>query len=181
MGDNKNSESPLDPQKILISSNHKYWDVARVSQDLKNQDDYSKWASIDSTMKKSYKGIDATPGFVAAWDNVTGVLKYYQPVGLATAGVGYVMNQFTSSLGSGGSLTITGSSMSGTALSIHSSFDGESIVINNTTYQLGSYFTSGISSSEYNNKSGEIIYIDNRFPVPRSKSQKEDIKIVLEF
>ena len=39
MGDNKNSESPLDPQKILISSNHKYWDVARVSQDLKNQDD----------------------------------------------------------------------------------------------------------------------------------------------
>jgi hypothetical protein len=100
---------------------------------------------------------------------------------LATAGVGYVMNQFTSSLGSGGSLTITGSSMSGTALSIHSSFDGESIVINNTTYQLGSYFTSGISSSEYNNKSGEIIYIDNRFPVPRSKSQKEDIKIVLEF
>ena len=35
MGDNKNSESPLDPQKILISSNHKYWDVARVSQDLK--------------------------------------------------------------------------------------------------------------------------------------------------
>ncbi len=67
------------------------------------------------------------------------------------------------------------------SLTIDSGFTGLSTVINNTTYQLGSYFTSGISSSEYNNKSGEIIYIDNRFPVPRSKSQKEDIKIVLEF
>ena len=34
---------------------------------------------------------------------------------------------------------------------------------------------------EYNTKSGEIIYIDNRPPIPRSASQKEDIKIVLEF
>jgi hypothetical protein len=54
-------------------------------------------------------------------------------------------------------------------------------VINSRTYQLGSNFISGISSSEYNKKSGEIIYIDNRQPIPRSANQKEDIKIVLEF
>jgi hypothetical protein len=56
-----------------------------------------------------------------------------------------------------------------------------STVINNRTYQLGSNFISGISSSEYNKKSGEIIYIDNRRAIPRSSSQKEDIKIILEF
>jgi hypothetical protein len=46
---------------------------------------------------------------------------------------------------------------------------------------LGLNFISGISSAEYNTKSGEIIYIDNRAPIPRSPSQKEDIKVVLEF
>lgn len=137
--------------------------------------------AVDSVITQQVSTGVTAIGFVAAWDNVTGVLKYYQPAGLATAGVGYVINNFTSTLGSGGSLTINGSSIIGTPLQIDSSFFNESVVINNTTYQLGSNFISGISSSEYNNKSGEIIYIDNRFPVPRSKSQKEDIKIVLEF
>jgi len=137
--------------------------------------------AVDSVITQQVSTGVTAIGFVAAWDNVTGVLKYYQPVGLATGGVGYVLSNFTSSPGSGGSLSIIGSSMIGDPLSIDSSFSGESVVINNTTYQLGSNFISGISSSEYNNKSGEIIYIDNRFPVPRSKSQKEDIKIVLEF
>jgi hypothetical protein len=46
---------------------------------------------------------------------------------------------------------------------------------------LGQEFVSGISSPEYNKKSGDIIYLDNRQPIPRSSNQKEDIKIVLEF
>jgi hypothetical protein len=46
---------------------------------------------------------------------------------------------------------------------------------------LGSNYTSGISSSEYTEGSGDIIYIDNRQPIIRSLSQKEDIKIILEF
>jgi hypothetical protein len=137
--------------------------------------------AVDSIITQQVSTGVTAIGFVASWDNVTGVLKYYQPVGLATEGVGYSINNFTSSPGSGGSLTILCSSISGDPLSIDTSFSGLSTVINNTTYQLGSNFISGISSSEYNNKSGEIIYIDNRFPVPRSKSQKEDIKIVLEF
>ena len=69
----------------------------------------------------------------------------------------------------------------GSSLSIDVDFTGISTIINNRTYQLGSNFVAGIASAVYNKKSGEIIYIDNRPPIPRSASQKEDIKIVLEF
>ncbi len=36
---------------------------------LKNQDNYSKWATIDPEMEKSYSGTDGTVGFVSAWDS----------------------------------------------------------------------------------------------------------------
>lgn len=36
---------------------------------LRNQDNYSKWASMDPEMKKTYRGIDGTPGFVSAWES----------------------------------------------------------------------------------------------------------------
>jgi hypothetical protein len=120
-------------------------------------------------------------GFVASWNDITGVLKYYQPVGMATAAVRYQINEFTSNPGVGGNLFINGSTSQSTDLQIDVGFTGLSTVINSRTYQLGSYFTSGISSAEYNKKSGELIYLDNRFPIPRSANQKEDIKIVLEF
>ncbi|MGK6351919.1 SRPBCC family protein [Parapedobacter sp. DT-150] len=35
---------------------------------LKNQDNYSKWATMDPDMDKSYRGTDGTVGFVSAWD-----------------------------------------------------------------------------------------------------------------
>ena len=133
--------------------------------------------AVDSTITQTIDSETVAIGFVASWNNVTGVLKYYQPVGLATVGVGYKINDFSST---SSSLVINGSS-SGAPLSIDTSFTGISTVINNKTYQLGSNFVAGIASAEYNKKSGEIIYIDNRPPIPRSASQKEDIKIVLEF
>lgn len=34
---------------------------------LKNQDNFSKWASMDPAMQKSYRGVDGTVGFVSAW------------------------------------------------------------------------------------------------------------------
>jgi hypothetical protein len=137
--------------------------------------------AVDSIITQTIGSGSTAIGFVASWDNITGVLKYYQPVGLATGRVSYKINQFTSSPATGGSLLINCDNISGSVLSIDSSFNGTSAVINNRTYQLGSNFISGISSSEYDKKSGDIIYIDNRQPVPRTKSQKEDIKIVLEF
>jgi hypothetical protein len=36
---------------------------------LKNQDNYSKWATMDPNMKKSYRGTDGTVGFVSAWES----------------------------------------------------------------------------------------------------------------
>ncbi|MDO8898311.1 MAG: SRPBCC family protein, partial [Bacteroidales bacterium] len=36
---------------------------------LKNQDNFSKWASMDSNMEKSFRGIDGTVGFVSAWSS----------------------------------------------------------------------------------------------------------------
>ena len=119
-------------------------------------------------------------GYVASWNNDTKILRYYQTVGSAKTSVGYVLNNFTSSLNIGGSLTIVNSS--GTSLGIDTTFNGSTITINNgRTYSLGSNYTAGISSSEYEAGSGNIIYIDNRQPILRSLSQKEDIKIILEF
>jgi uncharacterized protein YndB with AHSA1/START domain len=36
---------------------------------LKNQDNYSKWATMDPDMKKTYSGTDGTVGFVSAWES----------------------------------------------------------------------------------------------------------------
>ncbi|HZH68537.1 MAG TPA: SRPBCC family protein [Chitinophagales bacterium] len=34
---------------------------------LKNQDHFSKWASIDQNMEKTFHGTDGTVGFISAW------------------------------------------------------------------------------------------------------------------
>jgi len=39
---------------------------------LKNQDNFSKWASLDPNMKKEYRGTDGTVGFVSAWSSERG-------------------------------------------------------------------------------------------------------------
>lgn len=36
---------------------------------LKNQDQFSKWALMDPNMKKTYRGVDGTVGFVSAWQS----------------------------------------------------------------------------------------------------------------
>ena len=119
-------------------------------------------------------------GYVASWNNDTKILRYYQPAGAATKSVGYKLYDFTSTPETGGNLIIN--NPSGDDLSIDTAFNGNTISINSgRTYNLGSNYTSGISSSEYTSGTGDIIYIDNRQPILRSLSQKEDIKIILEF
>ena len=39
----------------------------------------------------------------------------------------------------------------------------------------------GVANPEIKPRSGDIIYVDNREPIPRSRNQKEDIKIIIEF
>ena len=137
--------------------------------------------AVDSVIKQTV-GLGSTAiGFIASWDSITGVLKYYQPTGLASSETGHKIIPFTSNPDVGYGLTINCNTIIGPTLSINSSFSGVTTTINNRIYQLGQQFVSGISSAEYNVKSGDIIYLDNRQPIPRSANQKEDIKIVLEF
>jgi len=137
--------------------------------------------AVDSTITQTV-GVGSTAiGYVASWDKISGVLKYYQPMGLASSATGYKIIPFTSNPDAGYGVTISGSSVQGPLLSINTNFAGVNTSINNRTYQLGMNFTAGIASAEYNTKSGEVIFIGNRAAIPRASSQKEDIKIVLEF
>jgi len=36
---------------------------------LKNQNNFSKWATMDPEMKKTYHGTDGTVGFISAWES----------------------------------------------------------------------------------------------------------------
>jgi len=134
-------------------------------------------------------GVGSTSvGRVVSYDQVTGVLKYWQDrttAGFNSDGTpntnpvyGFRMNRFTSSPESGGTLTIQGGSVN---LGIDTNFQGISTVINNRTYHLGQNFISGVSQPESEKYSGNIIFVDNRPSVTRSASQKEDVKIILQF
>ena len=128
-------------------------------------------------------------GRVVSYDQTTGVLKYWQDKALAgfnTVGTavtepkyGFNLNAFTSSPETDGSLTIVPST--GSNLAIDTSFTGVSTVINSRTYYLGQEFTNGIGNPEVKKYSGNIIYVDNRPSITRSSTQKEDIKIILQF
>ena len=128
-------------------------------------------------------------GRVVSYDTNTGVLKFWQDrtmAGFNTVGTaqtnptyGYELQEFTSSPGTGGSLTIVPTS--GSNLAIDTSFTGLSTVINSRTYYLGQEFTNGIANPEVKKYSGNIVYVDNRPSITRSTNQKEDIKVILQF
>lgn len=44
-------------------------EVFAYIKSLKNQDNFSKWASMDPNMKKTYTGTDGTVGFISAWES----------------------------------------------------------------------------------------------------------------
>ena len=52
-----------------ISINKPKAEVFNYIKFLKNQDSYSVWAKRDPNMKKEYKGVDGTVGFISAWDS----------------------------------------------------------------------------------------------------------------
>ena len=128
-------------------------------------------------------------GRVVSYDQITGVLKYTQD--RTTAGFnsdgskntnpiyGFDQLEFTGNPPAGGSRNIIPTV--GNTLTIDNSFTGSSVTINNVTYNLGQDFTIGISFPESQKYSGNIIYIDNRPSVTRSQSQKEDVKVILQF
>jgi hypothetical protein len=142
----------------------------------------------DSFITQTVSTATTAVGKVISYDQITGVLKYWQDrsmSGFSTVGVaitnptfGFDQVEFTSSPGTGGSLIITGGSA---PLTIDTAFTGISTVINNRTYYLGQSFTSGLANPEVRKHSGNIIYVDNRPSITRSSNQKEDIKVILQF
>ena len=52
-----------------ITINKPYYQVFDYVKLLRNQDKFSKWATMDPNMKKEYRGTDGTVGFVSAWDS----------------------------------------------------------------------------------------------------------------
>ena len=131
-------------------------------------------------------GVGSTAvGYVASWDSSTGVLKVYNPVGLGSTTYGFRMVDFASQIGAGGTYVVSGQT-SGNALGIETSFGsssnpGTATTVGSASVQLGQSFVEGIAQPEVKKYSGEILYIDNRAAIQRSATQKEDIKIVLEF
>jgi hypothetical protein len=129
-------------------------------------------------------------GRVISYDNVTGVLKYWQDKSLAgftTSGAqdpnpeyGLSLIEFTADVGTSGNLIISNDQVS-TGLTIDSTFTGITTVINNRTYNLGQSFVNGVAQPEVQKYSGNIIYVDNRPSITRSTNQKEDIKVILQF
>jgi hypothetical protein len=47
---------------------------------LANQNNYSKWATMDTNMKKTYVGTDGTVGFISGWDGNSSVGKGEQEI-----------------------------------------------------------------------------------------------------
>jgi len=145
--------------------------------------------TADSFITQTVSTGTTAVGRVISYNQITGVLKYWQDKTLAgfnTVGTaqsnpsyGFDLTEFTSSPASGGTLTIAGGSVG--SLTIDNNYSGISTVINNRTYYLGQTFSSGISSPEVKRHSGNIIYVDNRPSITRSSNQKEDIKVILQF
>ena len=141
-------------------------------------------------------GVGSTAfGRVVSYDQVTGVLKYWQdrfhcgfntlPFGSINSDptYGFEMHRFTADTGTNGSLNIMGGSAT---LAIQTAFGsasnpGISTLINSKTYYLGQSFIKGVSKPEVEKYSGNMLYIDNRPSVTRSANQKEDIKVIVNF
>ena len=127
--------------------------------------------------------------YVTSYDSETKVLKYVQDralffnastedstdyIGVSTSSNVYAFESSATVVTSTGAGSFSGS--------IDLNFTG--ITTNptgNKIISLGSQFTNGISSSEINKGSGDVIYLDNRPVITRNSRQKEDVKIILEF
>ena len=151
---------------------------------------YSEASFTADSFVSQTVGLGSTAvGRVVSYDQQTGILKYWQDrrtAGFNTDGTknvnptyGFEQLRFTASPTSGGSISITPTS--GNTLNIHQNFSGVSTTINSRTYYLGQEFVNGVSNPESEKYSGDIIYIDNRPSVTRSTSQKEDVKVILQF
>lgn len=59
-------EYTVSSEVIVNKSKPFVFDYIRL---LKNQNEYSVWATMDPDMKKEFRGTDGTKGFISAWDS----------------------------------------------------------------------------------------------------------------
>jgi uncharacterized membrane protein len=69
-----------------ITINKPKTEIFNYIKSLKNQDNFSKWASMDPTMKKTFTGTDNTVGFISAWEGNSDVGKGEQEIKKITEG-----------------------------------------------------------------------------------------------
>lgn len=134
-------------------------------------------------------------GNLISFDSTTKVLKYIQPRtnyvdNYAVGNIVTIDYQFADSISGIQTATVydqnefdnsTNIVIGPNSYPIDTSFNGSGVTVGSVDYYLGQNFTSGMSSPDINNKSGEILYVDNRGSVTRASQQREDIKIILEF
>ena len=133
-------------------------------------------------------------GRIISYDKVVGVIKYWQDKTnhgynfegnqSSSSPYGFNLTKFTSSPNVNGNTTVF--TDSGISAEIDTSFGtlinpGVTTSINSKTYYLGQSFINGLSSPEVERYSGDMIYVDHRSPITRSQTQKEDVKIVIQF
>lgn len=137
----------------------------------------------DSVISQTVGIASTAYGIVVSYDSDSGVLKYIQPTTLSNSTRGYKLHKFTANPGVGGTTTIQrlSGSTTGSNLRIDTTYSGITTTINSVTKNLGLTFTNGVANPEIKKYSGEIIYVDNREPIPRSLTQIEDIRIVIDF
>jgi len=177
----------------LLSTNQVSSLYALKLTGVNDVDDYkSAIFTPNATITQTVSAGSTAIGRVVSYNKNTGVLKYWQD--RTSHGFNYDLSannfddgrspygddlvEFTSNIGSGGSLNILGSNQT---LQIDNNFDGDIFTINNLNYYLGQSFNNGISNPEVKKYSGDLIYVDNRPSITRSQNQREDIKIVLQF
>ena len=134
--------------------------------------------TLNSQISQTVGAGQTAIGYVASWDPNTGVLRYYQPVGLSTIS----NNNFRNFDFEGNTNPVNCVGMAGTALFPDTSFTNvSSVTLSGKVIDLGQTFILGKANPEVEKYSGDIIYIDNRAPISRSESQKEEVKVVVEF
>ncbi len=69
-----------------ITINKPKTDIFNYIKYLKNQDNFSKWARLDPSMKKSFVGTDGTVGFTSIWEGNGKVGKGEQEIKKITEG-----------------------------------------------------------------------------------------------
>jgi uncharacterized membrane protein len=69
-----------------ITINKPKTEIFNYIKSLKNQDNFSKWASMDPSMKKSSRGTDETVGFTTMWEGNSDVGKGEQEIKKITEG-----------------------------------------------------------------------------------------------